>query len=171
MQTKETLSRRPLLSPLLSAPAVLMSLAVALGWGFSGVTLAQGLEETPDVVLIMKDKLFHILKGSELGKSQPTFSLAPKRDVVVLLRNEDDVAHEFVSPLLQKVDLQISGKATMVYTLTAAGVRVDPRESVALRFDVPDAGYDQFHFWCNVHGKLLDDSMRGEIFIVEESSK
>jgi hypothetical protein len=69
------------------------------------------------------------------------------------------------------VDLQISGKATMVYTLTAAGVRVDPRESVALRFDVPDAGYDQFHFWCNVHGKLLDDSMRGEIFIVEESSK
>lgn len=171
MQTKEPLSRRLLQSLLLPAPAALMSLTVALGWGFSGVTLAQGLEEAPDVVLIMKDKLFHILKGSELGKSQPTFSLAPKRDVVVLLRNEDDVAHEFVSPLLQKVDLQISGKATMVYTLTAAGVRVDPRESVALRFDVPDAGYDQFHFWCNVHGKLLDDSMRGEIFIVEESSK
>jgi hypothetical protein len=86
MQMKETLSRRPLLSPLLSALAVLMSLAVALEWGFSGVTLAQGLEETPDVVLVMKDRLFHILKGSELGKSQPTFLLAPKRDVVVLLR-------------------------------------------------------------------------------------
>jgi len=150
---------------------VLMSMAVVLGWGVPETTLAQGLEEAPDVVLIMKDKLFHILKGAEQGKNQPTFSLAPKRDVVVLLRNEDDVAHEFVSPLLQKVDLQISGKATMVYTLAAAGVRVDPRESVALRFDVPDAGYDQFHFWCNVHGKLLDDSMRGEIFIVKESSK
>ncbi len=169
MQTKDDLSRRLSRSP---PPAVvaLMSLAV-LGWGFSGATLAQGFEEVPDVVLIMKDKLFHVLKGAEQGKSRPTFSLAPKRDVVVLLRNEDDVAHEFVSPLLQKVDLQISGKATMVYTLAAAGVRVDPRESVALRFDVPDAGYDQFHFWCNVHGKLLDDSMRGEIFIVKESSK
>ena len=44
-------------------------------------------------------------------------------DIVILLRNEDEVAHEFVSPLLMKAeDLQISGRATLVYTLTAFGV-------------------------------------------------
>lgn len=171
MQAKEDVGRRLSRLPLSPAVVTLMSLAVVLGWGFPKAILAQGLEEAPDVVLVMKDKFFHILKGAEQNKSQPTFLLTPQSDVVILLRNEDDVAHEFVSPLLHKVDLQISGKATMVYTLTAAGVRVDPHERVALRFDVPDAGYGQFHFWCNVHGKFLDDSMRGEIFIVEASSK
>jgi len=35
-----------------------------------------------------------------------------------------------------------------------------------LRFDIPDAGFDQFHFWCNIHGKLLGDTMRREIVIL-----
>ena len=84
------------------------------------------------------------------------------------------MGHEFVLPLLMKAeDLQISGRATLVYTLTAFGVRVEPHDSVMLRFDIPDAGFDQFHFWCNIHGKLLGDTMRGEIFILDakESSK
>jgi hypothetical protein len=95
-------------------------------------------------------------------------------DLVILLRNEDDVAHEFVSPLLLKAeDLEISGRATIVYTLTAFGVRVDPRDSVTLRFSIPEASFDRFHFWCNIHGKLLGDPMRGEIFILDaqQSSK
>ena len=101
------------------------------------------------------------------ASANPAFSLPVGRDLVVLLRNEDNVAHEFVSPLLMKVDdLQLSGRATLIYTLTAVGVRVESRDSVLLRFDIPDAGFDQFHFWCNIHGKLLDDTMRGEIFIL-----
>jgi hypothetical protein len=89
-------------------------------------------------------------------------------DLVILLRNEDEVAHEFVSPLLMKAeDLQISGRATMVYTLTAFGVRVEPKDSVMLRFETPDASFDRFHFWCNIHGKMQDDTMRGEIFILD----
>ena len=192
MQPDEHPNRRPLRSPplgayptltfllrrtampdrLQAAAAALMSMAMALGWGLPTTSVAEELEYVPDVVIVMKDKTFHISKGAERDKNlpYPTFSLAPRMDVVLLLRNEDTVAHEFVSPLLQKVDLQLSGKATMVYTFTAAGVRVDPRESVLLRFDVPDAGYDQFHFWCNIHGKLLGDPMRGEIFILKESS-
>ncbi|HEU5408574.1 MAG TPA: hypothetical protein VFU48_12455, partial [Nitrospira sp.] len=83
-------------------------------------------------------------------------------------------AHEFVSPLLMKAeDLEISGRATIVYTLTAFGVRVEPSDRVMLRFSVPEASVDRFHFWCNLHGKLLSDTMRGEIFIVDakQSSK
>lgn len=144
-------------------------LPLALGLWSAGTSSAEELLYDPDVVLVMKDKVFQVTKGaqSENPHPNPAFSLPVGRDLVVLLRNEDEVAHEFVSPLLLKVDgLQLSGRATLVYTLTAVGVRVEPRDSVLLRFDIPDAGFDQFHFWCNIHGKLLDDPMRGEIFIL-----
>lgn len=148
-------------------PAFILLLALGL-WSVE-ISSAEELLYDPDVVLVMKDKVFHVVKGvqSENPLANPAFSLPVGRDLVVLLRNEDHVAHEFVSPLLLKVDdLQLSGRATLVYTLTAVGVRVEPRDSVLLRFDIPDAGFDQFHFWCNIHGKLLDDTMRGEIFIL-----
>jgi hypothetical protein len=147
----------------------LTALVIAIGLGIAGTSLAEELLYEPDVVLVMKDKVFHVVKGVQLENplANPAFSLPVGRDIVVLLRNEDNVAHEFVSPLLLKVDdLQLSGRATLVYTLTAVGVRVEPRDSVLLRFDIPDAGFDQFHFWCNIHGKLLDDTMRGEILIL-----
>jgi hypothetical protein len=146
-------------------------LPLALGLGSGGISVAEELLYDPDVILVMKDKGFHVLKGAQAGNplSTPAFSLPAGRDLVIQLRNEDEVAHEFVSPLLMKAeDLQISGRATLVYTLTAFGVRVEPHDSVMLRFDIPDVGFDQFHFWCNIHGKLLGDTMRGEIFILHE---
>lgn len=151
-------------------------LPLTLGFWSGGISSAEELLYDPDVVLVMKDKVFHVAKGaqSENPLQNPAFSLPVGRDLVVLLRNEDEVAHEFVSPLLMKVeDFQLSGRATLVYTHTAIGVRVEPKDRVLLRFDIPDAGFDQFHFWCNIHGKILDDPMRGEIFIVhaKQSSK
>lgn len=147
----------------------LTALGMLLALGIAGVSAAEELLYDPDVVLVMKDKVFHVTKGAQGGNPlpNPAFSLPVGRDLIVLLRNEDEAAHEFVSPLLLKVeDLQLSGRATLVYTHTAVGVRVEPRDSVMLRFDIPDAGYDQFHFWCNIHGRFLDDTMRGEIFIL-----
>ena len=148
----------------------LTALVIALGLGIGGLSSAEESLDDPDVILVMKDKGFHVIKGAQPGNplSKPAFSLPVGRDLVIQLRNEDEVAHEFVSPLLMKAeDLQISGRATLVYTLTAFGVRVEPKENVTLRFDIPDAGFDQFHFWCNIHGKLLGDYMRGEIFILD----
>ena len=141
-----------------------------------GISSAEEMLYDPDVVLVMKGKAFHVMKGTQPGNPlpNPAFSLKAGMDLVILLRNEDEVAHEFVSPLLMKAeDLQIIGRATLVYTLTAFGVRVEPRDSVTLRFSIPDASFDRFHFWCNIHGKFLDDTMRGEIFILDakESSK
>lgn len=150
-------------------PLTAFVIPLALGVGMAGIGLAEELPYEPDVVLVMKDKAFHVIKGAQAGNSlpNPAFSLPVGMDLVVLLRNEDTVAHEFVSPLLMKVeDLQLSGRATLVYTHTAVGVRVEPKDSVLLRFDIPEAGYDQFHFWCNIHGRFLDDTMRGEIFIL-----
>ena len=152
-------------------PLTVFVLPLALGLGMGEISLAEELLYDPDVVLVMKDKVFHVIKGAQPGNplTNPAFSLPAGRDLVILLRNEDEVAHEFVSPLLMKVeDLQLSGRATIVYTLTALGVRVEPKDSVTLRFEIPDSGFDQFHFWCNIHGKLRDDAMRGEIFILHE---
>jgi uncharacterized cupredoxin-like copper-binding protein len=147
--------------------ALIIPLALALGSG--GISSAEESLYDPDVVVVMKDKYFHVIKGAQPGNPlpNPAFSLQVGRDIVIQLRNEDEVAHEFVSPLLMKAeDLQISGRATLVYTHTAVGVRVEPKDSVMLRFDIPDAGFDQFHFWCNIHGKFTDDTMRGEIFML-----
>jgi len=152
----------------LSFKALIIPLALALGSG--GISSAEESLYDPDVVLVMKDKYFHVIKGGQPGNPlpNPAFSLQAGRDIVIQLRNDDEVAHEFVSPLLMKAeDLQISGRATLVYTHTAVGVRVEPKDSVTLRFDIPDAGFDKFHFWCNIHGKFVDDTMRGEIFILQ----
>ena len=151
-------------------PLTACAISLAFGVGVSGIGSAEEMLYEPDVVLVMKDKLFHVIRGTQPGNSvpNPAFSLKAGIDLVILLRNEDEVAHEFVSPLLMKADdLEISGRATIVYTLTAFGVRVEPRDHVMLRFSVPDAGFDRFHFWCNLHGKLLSDIMRGEIFILD----
>jgi hypothetical protein len=147
----------------------LTAFVIALGLGSAGISVAEELLDDPDVVIVMKDKAFHVIKGAQPGNPlpNPAFSLPVGRDIIILLRNEDEVAHDFVSPLLMKAeDVQISGRATIVYTLSAFGVRVEPRDSVMLRFDIPDAGFDQFHFWCNIHGKMVGDTMRGEIFIL-----
>ena len=151
-----------------SATVFVIPLALWLGSG--GISVAEELLYDPDVVLVMKDKYFHVIKGAQPGNPlpNPAFSLQAGRDIVIQLRNDDEVAHEFVSPLLMKAeDLQISGRATLVYTHTAVGVRVEPKDSVTLRFDIPDAGFDRFHFWCNLHGKFTDDTMRGEIFMLQ----
>ena len=152
----------------LSLTALIIPLALALGSG--GISSAEESLYDPDVVLVMKDKYFHVIKGGQPGNPlpNPAFSLQAGRDIIIQLRNDDEVAHEFVSPLLMKAeDLQISGRATLVYTHTAVGVRVEPKDSVTLRFDIPDAGFDRFHFWCNIHGKFTDDTMRGEIFMLQ----
>jgi uncharacterized cupredoxin-like copper-binding protein len=151
-----------------SATVFVIPLALWLGSG--GISSAEESLYDPDVVLVMKDKYFHVIKGAQPGNPlpNPAFSLQAGRDIVIQLRNDDEVAHEFVSPLLMKAeDLQISGRATLVYTHTAVGVRVEPKDSVTLRFDIPDAGFDRFHFWCNIHGKFTDDTMRGEIFMLQ----
>ena len=152
----------------LSLTALIIPVALALGSG--GISSAEESLYDPDVVLVMKDKYFHVIKGGQPGNPlpNPAFSLQAGRDIIIQLRNDDEVAHEFVSPLLMKAeDLQISGRATLVYTHTAVGVRVEPKDSVTLRFDIPDAGFDRFHFWCNIHGKFTDDTMRGEIFMLQ----
>ena len=126
--------------------------------------------DEPDVILVIKEKTFQMVKGNAAGTDSPHvgFSLAPGEDIILELRNEDKLPHEFVSPVFTQVEFQFWGQATLVYTYTATGIRIEPGERVALRFELPK-GFSgkQFKFWCNVHGKLHDDTLQGEMFVLK----
>jgi len=100
--------------PRLIAFVILLALGMI---GMSGIGSSEELLYEPDVVVVMKNKAFQVVKGGPLENSLPTpaFSLPAGMDLAILLRNEDEVAHEFVSPLLMKAeDIEISGHATIV---------------------------------------------------------
>lgn len=119
------------------------------------------------VDVVMKDKEFHVTSG----ESERGFMLIAGTQADIHLKNDDVVAHEFVSPLLYKTPFRMDGNATLVKLPNTMGVRVDPGQSVVLTFKVPQDStefqplYDLF--WCNVHGKQHGEKMRGEILIVE----
>jgi len=143
---------------------------VLVGGAWATPVQADELEYEPDVVLVIKEKAFHMVKGNAPKENSlhPAFSLSPGADVTLELRNEDRIPHEFVSPLFAKVEFQFWGKATVVYTYTANGIRIEPGETVAIRFELPkDFSGELFKFWCNVHGKLHGDALQGEIFVVK----
>jgi hypothetical protein len=124
-----------------------------------------------DVAIDINEKAFHITKGA----TARGFTLMAGMPTVIQLRNRDLVAHEFVSTLFRDIPFRISGNAALVKTARAAGVRLDPGQTVTLEFNAPTAKVDQFGamesiydvFWCNVHGKEHGQKMRGELAIIE----
>lgn len=124
----------------------------------------------PDVLIVMKDKMFHVLKGGDAA-GDPLFAMEAGIDTMITLRNEDAVAHEFVSPFFLNVEVMVSGDATTVFTKDAVGFRVDGGKSVTIRFPAPrvepGAKVRKDLFWCNVHGKDPGDKMRGELVLME----
>ena len=122
-----------------------------------------------DAEVLMKHKAFHITQGESDLRG---ILLVSGERTDIRLRNEDKVAHEFVSTMLFNVPFQLNGSGTLVKAPKAAGVRVDPGQAVVLSFDVPADTKEFQHiyevFWCNVHGKQHGDAMRGEILIVDQ---
>jgi hypothetical protein len=128
-----------------------------------------------DVAIDISEKAFHITKGG----TERGFTLLAGMPTVIQLRNRDLVAHEFVSTLFRDVPFRISGNATLVKAARAAGVRIDPGQTVTLEFNAPLAKVDQNGavessydvFWCNVHGKEHGQKMRGELLIIETTGE
>ena len=151
-------------------PAMIVAMTLLAGAWAVPVQAEELPNDEPDVILEIKEKAFHMIKGHAPAETSlhPAFSLSPGHDITLELRNRDRVPHEFVSPLFAKVEFQFSGKATVVYTYTANGIRIDPGDTVLLRFELPkDFSGELFKFWCNVHGKLHGDALQGEIFVVK----
>lgn len=118
-----------------------------------------------DLDIVVKGKEFHILEG---GTRTGNIELLAGTEPTIRIRNEDLVAHEFVSPLFKEVGFSFDGKATLVNLPRATGVRIEPGEAVTLNMKIP-AAFDPMYglFWCNVHGKEHGEKMRGELLIFE----
>lgn len=147
--------------------AIVAVLALAASTGAQQLLKGSDQREIKAEV-VMKDKTFHITQG---GNTKGLMLMAGTR-ADISLRNEDTVAHEFVSTLLYNLPFAMSGSGTFVKVPKAAGVRVDPGQTVVLSFEVPYDGKEFQHiyevFWCNVHGKQHGDTMRGELLIVDQ---
>lgn len=145
-------------------------LTFAAEMGVWGADLSE-LEKESDVVIVMKDKAFHIIKGGNPDPDNPFFFMEAGFEHMITLRNEDTVAHEFVSPYFRNVEVSLSGEATMVFPKFAAGFRVDPGKTITIRFVAPHLvdgmKTRQDLFWCNVHGKKPGSKMRGELVLTE----
>ena len=83
----------------------------------------------PDAEVVMTDQKFRIAKG-ETAKG---FMLLAGTRADIMLKNEDAVAHEFVSSMLYNVPFRLDGNGVFVKLPNAAGVRVDPGRADRVR--------------------------------------
>lgn len=139
--------------------------------GIAGAQSVHQASEQRDISaeVVMKDKAFHIGQGA---RAQMVLLVAGTR-ARIRLHNDDTIAHEFVSTMLFNVPFGLSGNGTFVKTPKAAGVRVDPGQTVVVSFEVPydSKEFQNIHesFWCAIHGKQRGDlAMRGEVLIVDQ---
>jgi len=86
------------------------------------------------VEVVIKDKAYHITTDGGSGKG---FALLAGTRADIRFGNKDFVAHEFMSPMLNNLPFQLSGGGTLVKAPTAAGVRVEPGQTVVLSFEFP----------------------------------
>ncbi len=158
MKQHETFSVR-----FLAVPFMVVAM-IGVGFVSTPVAFAKLLEE---VEIVMTDKDFKVVKGG-VGERKE-MSLVGGMPTQITLRNEDSVAHEFMSTLFTRTPVQLSGEATIISTKRARGFRIDGGKTVVLNFVAPndmdgETAYDVF--WCNIHGKQHGEKMRGEILTV-----
>lgn len=114
-----------------------------------------------DVVIVMRDRAFHIIRGGINDHEQPFFQMQSGLDHMITIRNEDDVVHDFMSPLFDHIDVHFSGDATMVFAEEAAGFRIEPGQSATIRFSPPQLPDNKQEveelFWCNIHEHTPQD--------------
>lgn len=104
----------------------------------------------------------------ELKNGEPAHELVFEagKDVMIVLRNDDLVPHEFITPLFTRTEVHFSGEATGIFGRDAAGFRLGPGKTLNLWFKVPfsspfDAMYDVA--WCNLHmARQLSSGKKGQ---------
>src|SRR5262249_24440805 len=83
--------------------------------------------------VVMKDKTYHITQGESSSKG---IMLMAGTRADIRLRNEDSVAHEFVSTILYKLPFAMFGNGTFVKVPKAAGIRGDSRQNRVVSLEV-----------------------------------
>jgi len=143
------------------------TLTISLGamlLAFAGSSLAS---LGPSIDITMKNNGYHFKSGSSSGTLTPGFTMTVGEENVITLKNEDAIAHDFVSKAFRGMDVEVVGDHEYIKDGMATGYRVQPGTTVKLKF-TPRVGEDFSGsydvFYCTIHGK---PNMKGEIVVAD----
>ena len=122
--------------------------------------------EGKQLEIIMRDGMYHVMNERD---HQDGFTLNAGEGTTIILRNEGGVAHEFITPLFTRTEVQFSGDAVGLFGKEAAGFRLDPGKTLTLRFTVPYSQPFRTMFdvvWCNLHKTADGEAREGELLLV-----
>jgi uncharacterized cupredoxin-like copper-binding protein len=91
-----------------------------------------------------------VVKQVPLQLSTPT---------VIVLRNEDQVRHDFGSPVFHGAAVRVERDGVTTYGTGIQGVYLDPARSAEIRFMIERPG--RYEFRCSIHPE-----MKGEILLL-----
>lgn len=122
--------------------------------------------EGKQLEIIMRDGVYHVMNGRD---HRYGFTLNAGEETTIILRNQDGVAHEFITPLFTRTEVQFSGDAVGLFGKEAAGFRLDSGKTLTLRFKAPFSEPFRTMFdvvWCNLHKKADGEARDGELLLV-----
>lgn len=127
------------------------ALRAVLGAGVLAGFLASGVAAQPAqrVEVTIKDYQF-------ITKQIP---LQPHSPVLITIRNDDNVRHDFGSTIFEGTVTQIESGGVISYGRGIGGVFIDPDRGAAIRFTVERPG--KFEFRCSIHA-----DMKGELLLM-----
>lgn len=132
----------------LPAGRPLLRLLVAAG--LLGSLLVPAGAQTEQVVEVtIKDSTF-LTKQAPLQLNVPT---------LILVRNTDDVRHDFGSTMFQRTMTRAEIDGVIPYGHGIEGVYLDPGKEASLRFTIERPG--RFEFRCSIHPQ-----MKGELLLL-----
>ena len=152
----------------------LMGVPVAMGQGVpmqheghTGSHQHEGhAHEGKQLEIVMRDGVYHVMNDRD---HQSGLTLNAGEETTLVLKNEDGVAHEFITPLFTRTEVQFSGDAVGIFGKVAAGFRLDPGKTLMLRLTVPYSEPFRSMFdvvWCDLHKKGNGEAREGELLLV-----
>ena len=103
------------------------------------------------IEITIRDSIFLVTKTMPIHPGFPT---------VIVIRNEDNVRHGFMSSMLAGLSVHGEGEGIESYGKGIEGFYVGPGKTLIIRFITQHQG--QFTFQCDLHTDL-----KGEIYLLE----
>ncbi|MCA9473927.1 MAG: hypothetical protein KC594_17835 [Nitrospira sp.] len=152
----------------------LMGVSIAMGQGVPMQHEGQAhghqhgghAHEGKKLEIVMQDGVYHVLNDRD---HQYRLTVNAGEETTIVLRNQDGVAHEFITPLFTRTEVQFSGDAVGIFGKVAAGFRLDPGKTLILRLTVPYSQPFRTMFdvvWCNLHQTADGEAREGELLLV-----
>jgi hypothetical protein len=108
--------------------------------------LSAKADESARVEIVIRNSAFEVKGGA----------VQPGVPAVIVIKNLDQMAHGFVSLVLQEVDLRVESGGSATFGRGIKGVQVAPGGETQIRFIPSRPG--KFNFICDLH-----PNMKGEI--------